>query len=99
VYGNRKVYDALGFSREELKGINFIKLHSHNNVLEAAKAFESALQGYEVRDVFSLSGKKGDIIEVESSFRLGEWNEKKAVIAVSRQTGICIEKPISSADK
>ncbi|MDK2891808.1 PAS domain S-box protein [Methanohalophilus sp.] len=88
VYSNQMASEVLGFAKEELTGMSFIKLQPHNQVLEAAKAFNTALQGSDVKTIFNLSDKNGTLIKLESSLKLGEWNHKKAIIIVSRKVGI-----------
>ena len=88
IYSNEAVSKKLTHSKEEITGMNFIKMHSHNKVLEAAKLFGDALAGNKVEFRLPLVTGTGMLMSVETRLQKGKWNRQDAIIAICREVGI-----------
>ncbi|MCD4806508.1 MAG: PAS domain S-box protein [Methanococcoides sp.] len=88
LYSNEAVSKKLAHSKEEITGMNFIKMHPHNKVLEAAKLFGDALAGNKVEFRLPLVTGTGMLMSVETRLQKGKWNRQDAIIAICREVGI-----------
>jgi PAS domain S-box-containing protein len=84
LYSNLKVAKTLKYSKQEITGMNFIKIHSHTQVLDAANAFNEALNGNKQKHLFTLMDKNNNLINVETTMQKGEWNGSDVVVVVNR---------------
>jgi PAS domain S-box-containing protein len=84
LYSNLNVAKTLKYSKQEITGMNFVKIHSHTQVLDAAKAFNEALNGNKQKKLFTLMDKNNNLINVDTTMQRGEWNGSDVVVVVNR---------------
>lgn len=84
LYTNLKVTKTLKYSKQEITGMNYIKLHSHTQVLDAANAFNEALNGNKQKHLFTLMDKNNNLINIDTTMQRGEWNGNDVVVVVNR---------------
>ncbi|WP_172632578.1 PAS domain S-box protein [Methanohalophilus mahii] len=84
LYSNLNVSKTLKYSKQEITGMNFIKIHSHAQVLDAANAFNEALKGNKQQHLFTLMDKNNNLINVDTTMQKGEWNGSEVVVVVNR---------------
>ncbi len=85
IYNNESVLEKFGYSTEEITGMNFLKMHPHNKVLDAAKVISDALDGNNGLYSLPLVAKSGMQIFVQTRLTQGYWNEQPVLIAVCRE--------------
>ncbi|WP_440952160.1 PAS domain S-box protein [Methanococcoides sp. FTZ1] len=85
LYTNQSVTNRLGYSKEEVTGMNFIKMHPHNKVLDAATRFNDAVSGKKVDFTLPLLTSTGMMVSVETRLTEGSWNKEEALIATCRE--------------
>lgn len=84
---NQKVVERLGYTREEIIGVNIIDLHlpeRRNDVLQNLMNITSGKLSY--CDV-PLVAKSGEIIQVETIANSGFWSGRAVTFGVTRDTG------------
>ncbi len=76
--------ECLGYTEEELKGMNILKLHPQNQLLEVAPIIAGMVSGrLSVHNIpFEARSKK--IIPAETRCTMGQMDERKVVICLSR---------------
>ncbi|NYT19700.1 MAG: PAS domain S-box protein [Methanosarcinales archaeon] len=85
LYTNESVTKKLGYSKEEITGMNFIKMHPHNKVLDVATYFNNAASGEGVVFTLPLLTSTGMAVSVETRLTKGSWNKQEALIASCRE--------------
>jgi PAS domain S-box-containing protein len=85
LYTNESVTSRLGYSKEEITGMNFIKMHPHNKVLDVANYFSEAVSGKETVFTLPLLTNTGMAISVETRLNKGSWNKQEALVAACRE--------------
>ncbi|UGV41278.1 PAS domain S-box protein [Methanococcoides orientis] len=85
LYTNESVTGKLGYSKEEITGMNFIKMHPHNKVLDVANYFSEAVSGKETVFTLPLLTNTGMAISVETRLNKGIWNKQEALVAACRE--------------
>ncbi|WP_135612256.1 PAS domain S-box protein [Methanococcoides sp. AM1] len=85
LYTNESVTKKLGYSKEEITGMNFIKMHPHNKVLDVATYFNNAASGKGVVFTLPLLTSTGMVISVETRLTKGRWKKQGALIAACRE--------------
>ncbi|WP_167879331.1 PAS domain S-box protein [Methanococcoides vulcani] len=85
LYTNESVTNRLGYSKEEITGMNFIKMHPHNKVLDVANYFGDAVSGKGTVFTLPLLTSTGMAISVETRLTKGSWNKQEALIATCRE--------------
>ncbi len=81
---NTIVYERLGYSEEELKGKSILELHPSSKHEETRQALEKILEGKTNLCTIPLETKEGIEIPVETKVSKGFWQNKKAIIGISR---------------
>lgn len=85
LYTNQSVTNRLGYSKEEITGMNFIKMHPHNKVLDVANYFSDAVSGKGAVFTLPLLTSTGMAVSVETRLTKGNWNKQDALIATCRE--------------
>ncbi|MGM0771114.1 MAG: PAS domain S-box protein [Halobacteriota archaeon] len=85
LYTNQSVTVKLGYSKEEITGMNFIKMHPHNKVLDVASYFNDAVSGKGALFTLPLLSSTGMAISIETRLSKGKWNKQDALIATCRE--------------
>ncbi|MFW5645010.1 MAG: PAS domain S-box protein, partial [Bacteroidota bacterium] len=81
---NTIVYERLGYSEDELKGKNILELHPSSKHEETRQALKKILAGKINLCTIPLETKEGFEIPVETKVTKGLWQNKKAIIGISR---------------
>ncbi|WP_082087273.1 PAS domain S-box protein [Methanococcoides methylutens] len=85
LYTNESVTKRLGYSKEEITGMNFIKMHPHNKVLDVANHFSDAVSGKGALFSLPLLTSNGMVVSVETRLAKGSWNKQDALVATCRE--------------
>ena len=81
---NPVVCNQLGFSENELFGMNILELHSPQNLENVSHVVSDMLIGKPTLMTGHLTKKYGMNLEVETKISKAKWSGKDALIAVSR---------------
>ncbi|NLX01205.1 MAG: PAS domain S-box protein [Syntrophomonadaceae bacterium] len=84
VYANDAVIEKLGYSREELNGMNLLLLHPPERRDEAAQIFTGMMAGERDHCPIPLYTKDGSYIPVETRVVRGEWQGTLAFFSISK---------------
>ncbi|MCD4703866.1 MAG: PAS domain S-box protein [Methanosarcinaceae archaeon] len=84
-YANLQVSKKLGYSEEEITGINFIKMYPPDMVVDAANAFAEMISGNTYLFTLPLITKNGMFIQVNTKITRGEWEGIDVLVCVSRE--------------
>jgi PAS domain S-box-containing protein len=88
---NQSVRKLLGYSEEELVGIDVLLLHPPERREEAAEILKEMIKGKTTRCPVPMMAKDGTIIPVETRITLGKWDGKEVLFGVSRDITVHIE--------
>jgi PAS domain S-box-containing protein len=80
---NSAVPTRLGYSAEELFGVNLISIIPHKSYLEAAKTFSEIIEGKLSYFNFPLLAKDKSQIPVAIRFTRGKWKDQDVMIGIS----------------
>ena len=81
---NPVVCEQLGFSQNELIGMNILELHSPQNLENVSQNVSDMFSGKQTLFIGHLIKKNGNPIEVETKISKSLWNGQDSLIAVSR---------------
>jgi len=81
---NPVVCEQLGFTNEELSGMNILELHSPQRLENISQVVIGVFEGKTTLFSGQLVKKNGRKIEVETKISAGKWNNQTVLIAVSR---------------
>jgi PAS domain S-box-containing protein len=81
---NPVVCEQLGFSNEELSGMNILELHAPQRLESISAIVVGIFEGNATLFSGQLIKKNGRRIEVETKISNGKWNNQTVLIAVSR---------------
>ena len=84
LYVNRVVSLQLGYRKDVLIGMNILEIHAPQHLKDVATFVADMLEGKDTLFIGHLMRKDGSHIDVETKITKGIWNEKEALIAVSR---------------
>ncbi|MDK2835161.1 MAG: hypothetical protein PWP63_2248 [Methanolobus sp.] len=84
LYINPFACRCLDYTGEELKGTNILKLHPQNKLLEAAPVIAAMISGSLSSHSIPFEAKSKKVIPAETRCTLGQIDEKKVVICLSR---------------
>ena len=74
----------LGYSKDDIKGLNILELHPPNHRYEASTLFSDLLSGKSKSHTVPLFTKDHETISVDTRFTLSRWENKNVIIAISR---------------
>lgn len=92
VHCNPAFIKHLGYSKEELLGMNILELCARSQMLDAARTFSDTVAGKRSFCGISLIDKNGKPVPLETRSVKGEWNGHEAIICLSRETLDCSEQ-------
>jgi len=81
---NHSVRDLLGYSEEELHGLDVLIVHPPDRREEAANILKEMIKGETTVCPVPLMAKDGTIIPVETRITLGRWSGEDVLVGVSR---------------
>jgi len=81
---NPVVCEQLGFTIEELSGMNVLELHTSKRLDNISDVVVDVFEGESKLFSGQLTKKNGRRIEVETKISAGKWNNEPVLIAVSR---------------
>jgi PAS domain S-box-containing protein len=81
---NRVVTTRLGYTTEELKGMNVLMVHPAPRRQEAGEIVAAMLAGTKAFCPVPLCAKDGTLIPVETRVAPGQWNGQPALFGISR---------------
>ena len=84
LYVNPIVCTHLGYSNDEVIGMNILELHAPQHLKDVSTFVTEMLEGKDTLFVGHLMKKEGGSIDVETKVTKAIWNEHKALIGVSR---------------
>lgn len=86
LHTNNFLCKRLGYSHEELIGLNVLNLYPQNRAIEAATALADVLAGK--MSIFNIPFEScyGELITVEIKAARGNWDEHSALICLGRET-------------
>lgn len=84
LYINPFVCKRLGYTDEELKGTNILKLHPQNKLLEAAPVIAGMISGTLAAHAIPFETKSKIAVPAETRCTLGQMDNRKIVICLSR---------------
>jgi PAS domain S-box-containing protein len=86
LHTNSFLCKRLGYSHDELLGLNVLNLHPQNRAIEAATALTNILAGKMSIVRIPLESYLGDLISVEIKATRGNWDGNPALICLGRET-------------
>jgi PAS domain S-box-containing protein len=84
IHVNRYVTERLGYTEEELRGINVLEVHPEERRGEALEIVMAMLEGSAEFCPIPLRCKNGRYIPVETRVVRGKWNGKDAILGLSK---------------
>jgi|GEM_PF-1793407 len=84
IHSNKSAINKLGYSKEELLGMNVLDLHSKENQNEAHSIFEKMVAGEMDKCPLPLETKAGFELPVETRIKFGKWNNNEKIFAVCK---------------
>jgi PAS domain S-box-containing protein len=84
VNANQTASKRLGYSLEELRGMNVLDLHPSSKRLEAMEIMKNIFLGKTDICPIDLLCKDGELIPVETKIVRGKWEEEDLLFAISR---------------
>jgi len=81
---NKYVIDNLGYSIDDLTGMNVILLHPPERRQQALEVVKGMVEGTISKCPIPLFTKSGNLIPVETRVFPGEWNGKKVLFGISK---------------
>lgn len=92
---NRSVTDRLGYTEDELHGMNVLDVHPADRREEAAAIVEAMLAGESEHCPVPLRARDGTLIPVETRVSRGTWDGEPALFGVSKD----VAEPKRSEEK
>jgi PAS domain S-box-containing protein len=84
LYVNPVVCEQMKYSHDEIVGMNILELHAPQNLNSVTDFVIDMLSGKTTFFIGHLMKKDGEQIDVETKIAKGSWDDKDALIAVSR---------------
>jgi PAS domain S-box-containing protein len=84
IHVNRYVTERLGYTQEELAGVNVLEVHPEERRGEALEIVMAMLEGSAEFCPIPLRCKDGRFIPVETRVIRGKWNGKDAILGLSK---------------
>ncbi|MEI8038102.1 MAG: CHASE domain-containing protein [Verrucomicrobiota bacterium] len=84
LFTNSAVTQMLGYSPDELQGMNLLNLHPASKRQEAAEIFAAMFRGERASCPLPLEGKTGALVPVETRVWFGQWNGEHCVFGISK---------------
>ena len=84
LFTNSAVTQMLGYSPDELHGMNLLSLHPSNKRQEAEAIFTAMFRGERSSCPLPLEGKNGVLVPVETRVWFGQWNGAHCVFGISK---------------
>jgi PAS domain S-box-containing protein len=84
LYVNPVVCEQMGYSEDEIIGMNILELHAPQNLNSVVDFVSDMLSGKTSFFVGHLMKQNGESFDVETKIARGSWDDKAALIAVSR---------------
>ncbi|MHA1909459.1 MAG: PAS domain-containing sensor histidine kinase, partial [Candidatus Thorarchaeota archaeon] len=81
---NHSVRDLLGYSEEELQGLDVLSIHPQDRREEAKEILKDMMEGKTTICPIPLMAKDGTLIPVETRITLGRWSGEEVLFGVSR---------------
>ncbi len=82
IHVNQTVINRLGYTENELIGMNVLQLHPPELRLEAQSIVDAMMSGHVDTCPLPLIGRDGTLIPVESRIVQGQWNEVPALFGI-----------------
>ncbi len=98
---NDVVLKRLGYSLEELHGMNVLELHPPERRQETSKIVTRMIEGKTTSCPVPLQCKDGGVIPVETKITFGKWDNQNAMFGISRDISdrLKAEKEKKSSDE
>ncbi len=84
IHSNNSVTEKLGYSFNELQNKSALLVHPSERREEAGLILKKMLEGKEHVCKVPLQTKSGELIPVETKVTWGQWQNRKAIIGISR---------------
>ena len=84
LYSNEAVIQKLGYSVDELFGMNVIDLYPYDLRLDAARIFSEMLIGAQNSCPHPFCRKDGSFLSIETKVWLGKWDRKDCIFSISK---------------
>jgi PAS domain S-box-containing protein len=88
LYANSHAFTRLGYSKNELIGMNLINLYPQKMLLEAAAEIKSIFRGQSKVCTIPFESVTGELISIEMYCSMGQLNDNPITICVSRENGM-----------
>lgn len=85
LYANPHTFTRLGYSKNELIGMNLINLYPQKVLLEAATEIKSILEGRAKVCAIPFEAVSGELVAVEMNCSMGQLEDDPITICVSRE--------------
>ncbi len=84
LFGNKAVFDKLGYSLDELLQMTIQDLHPVEKRQEAVEIVQAMLRGERSNCTLPLQTKDGSLIPVETRIWQGRWNGRNCLFGISK---------------
>jgi PAS domain S-box-containing protein len=86
LYTNQYFHDRMGYVKDELTGMNLLKLYPQNKALEVASVLADIIAGKKSISDIPMESHDGSIVLAETKFTRTKWNGKEVLVGLGKSS-------------